>query len=226
MNDLLLWSLLLLTVTTVLLVLPFYPAWSEWRRPRDRQPQAVEPPAALDTGPRALQLAPGACFNTVHARHLMLGSGAMPAPSVQPTLQRWQPPAGARPWGLHGWHIGHHLDIPANQLVPCSLVVRGRLRALGPGRIEGDIKARDGLHLGPGTELQGNLFCEGDVWLDAGCSVSGLVMAEGSLHLAPGVVIGTPQHPVSVCADVMDVRGPVLVHGSVQARIRGSVACA
>jgi hypothetical protein len=24
----------------------------------------------------------------------------------------------------------------------------------------------------------------------------------------------------------MDVRGPVLVHGSVQARIRGSVACA
>jgi len=31
---------------------------------------------------------------------------------------------------------------------------------------------------------------------------------------------------VSVCADVMDVHGPVLVHGSVQARIRGSVACA
>ena len=93
MNDLLLWSLLLLTVTTVLLVLPFYPAWSEWRRPRDRQAQAVDPPAALDTGPRALQLAPGACFNTVHARHLMLGSGAMPAPSALRPWHEEQPRA-------------------------------------------------------------------------------------------------------------------------------------
>ena len=66
---------------------------------------------------------------------------------------------------------------------------------------------------------------EGDIRLDAGCHVSGLVMAEGSLHLATGVVIGTPDLPVSVCADVIEVRGPVLVHGSVQARIGGSVAC-
>lgn len=225
MNDLLLWSLLLLFVTTTLLALPFYPAWSEWRRPRDRQTRPVDPPPAQGEAPRILQIAPGACFGALHASHLVLGSGPMPQRPVMPELHRWQPPAGARPWGVHGWHIGHHLDIPADQLVPCSLVVRGRLCTRGPGRIEGDLKARDSLRLGPGTHLQGNLFCEGDVWLDAGCSVSGLVMAEGALHLAPGVVIGTPDHPVSVCADVVEVHGPVHVHGSVQARIGGSVAC-
>ncbi len=225
MNDLLPWSLLLLLVTTTLLALPFYPAWAEWRRPRDRQSNAAAPTTPTVEGPRVLQLAPGACFETVHASQLLLGSGPMPTQAALPPLHRWQPPAGARPWGVHGWHIGHHLDIPAEQLVPCSLVVRGRLRTLGPGRIEGDLKARDGLHLGPDTHVRGNLFCEGDVWLDAGCHVSGLVMAEGSLHLAAGVVIGTPQLPVSVCADVIEVHGPVLVHGSVQARIGGSVSC-
>ena len=225
MNNLLLWSLLLLFVTTTLLVLPFYPAWSEWRRPSDRQSRPVDPPAPQGQAPRALRLAPGACFTSVQASELVLGSGPMPVPPSLPALHRWQPPAGARPWGLQGWHIGHHLDIPADQLVPCSLVVRGRLSTQGSGRIEGDLKARDGVHLGPGTHLLGNLFGEDDIWLDAGCTVSGLVMAEGTLHLAPGVVIGTPQHPVSVCADVIEVRGPVVVHGSLQARIGGSVAC-
>ena len=225
MNDLLPWSLLLLFVSTTLLALPFYPAWSEWRRPRDRQTSAADLNAPPAEGLRRLQLAPGACFGTVHARQMLLGSGPMPTAPELPALHRWQPPPGARPWGAHGWHIGHHLDIPADQLVPCSLVVRGRLTTQGPGRIEGDLKARDGLHLGPGTSVRGNLFCEGDIRLDAGCHVSGLVMAEGSLHLATGVVIGTPDLPVSVCADVIEVRGPVLVHGSVQARIGGSVAC-
>ena len=55
MNDLLPWSLLLLIVSTTLLALPFYPAWSEWRRPRDRQTHPADlnsPPAA---GLRMLQ---------------------------------------------------------------------------------------------------------------------------------------------------------------------------
>ena len=224
MSDPLPWSLLLLLVTTTLLALPFYPAWSEWRRPRDRETATAHLPTADTETQPTLQLAPGACFGTVNARHLLLGNGPMPAPADLPALQRWQPPASARPWGLHGWHIGHHLDIPTNQLVPCSLVVRGRLKTQGPGRIEGDLKARDSLHLGPGTRIQGHLFCEGDIWLGEGCSVSGLVMAEGTLHLAAGVEIGKPDLPVSVCADVIEVHGPVLVHGSVQARIGGSVA--
>ena len=107
-----------------------------------------------------------------------------------------------------------------------ALVVRGRLSVQGPCLIEGDIKAREGLRLGAGTQVQGNLFSEGDLWLEAGCRVRGLVVTEGRLHLDPGVVIGSPNAPVSVCADVIDVHGPVLVHGSVQARLTGSVACA
>ena len=117
MNDLLPWSLLLLIVSTTLLALPFYPAWSEWRRPRDRQTRPVDPPPAQGEAPRILQIAPGACFGALHASHLVLGSGPMPQRPVMPELHRWQPPAGARPWGVHGWHIGHHLDIPADQLV-------------------------------------------------------------------------------------------------------------
>jgi len=221
------WSLLLLLVSSTLLALPFWPAWTEWRRPRDRQAWPEDTPARTPpvSAATSLHIAPGATFGTLHSAHLLLGCGPMPAALPLPGLQRWQPPPGARPWGVHGWHIGHHLVIGADQLVPCTLVVRGRLSIQGPGQIEGDLKARDELHLGAGTRVLGNLFSEGDIWLGPGCSVSGLVMAEGRLHLAPGVEIGTTHKPVSVCADLIEVHGPVLVHGSVQARLGGSVAC-
>ena len=224
-----LWSLLLLLTCAVLLALPFYPAWSEWRRPRDQQtwplpPQLLQDPeAATHT---SVRLAPGAQFERLQAGHIVLGTGTVPASaSVVPgeALHRWQPPPGARPWGVRGWHIGHALDIAQAEHVPHSLVVRGPLQVHGPAWIEGDIKTRDQLRLGPGCRVQGNLFSEGDIRLGPGCRVSGLVMAEGRLQLAPGVVIGSPQQPVSVCADVIEAEGPVLIHGSVHARIRGEV---
>ena len=227
-DDPLLWNMLLLLTTAVLLVLPFYPAWSEWRHPSETVHKRVDmtsKPPQTETEQGSLHLAPGASFQSLHATQIVLGSGTMPAPAPLPELRRWQPPKDARPWGLHGWHIGHHLDIPAFQQVPCALVVRGRLSVQGPGRIEGDVKARDGLRLGSGVRVEGNLFSEGDIRLEAGCSVTGLVMTEGRLDLAPGVVIGSLRQPTSVCADVIAAQGPVQVHGSLQARIRGSVAC-
>ena len=172
----------------------------------------------------SLDVPAGTRFGTLPSQHIVFAQGPMPealAPSAR--LVRWQPPAGARPWGLRGWRIGQHLDIAARQLVPCALVVRGRLSMQGPGRIEGDVRARGPLRLGAGIHVQGNLFSEQDIWLDEGCHVSGLVRAEGRLHLSPGVVIGQPDRPVSVCADVIDVHGPVHLHGSIEARLHGSV---
>lgn len=171
-----------------------------------------------------LNVPAGAHFGTLPSQHIVFAEGPMPAalpPSVR--LTRWQPPPEARPWGLRGWRIGQHLDIAERQLVPCALVVRGRVSMQGPGRIEGDVRARGRLRLGAGIQVQGNLFSEQDIWLEEGCHVSGLVRAEGRLHLSPGVVIGQPERHVSVCADVIDVHGPVHLHGSIEARLQGRV---
>jgi len=223
--DTWLWASALLGLSAVLLALPLWPAWSEWRRPRDRSALPVTPATASGRGqPSPLRLANGAQFETLQSNPIVLGDGVLqPAPAL-PALQRWQPPPSARPWGARGWHIPHDLHIPAGQHVPCSLVVRGRCVLQGPGRLDGDIKARDGLRLGSGYQVQGALFSEGDIRLDSGSQVNGVVVAEGRLQLAPQVVIGTPQQPVSVCADVIDVRGPAHVHGTLQARVRGQVA--
>lgn len=219
-----LWGVLWLLVTVSLLALPFYPTWSEWRRPLDLQPNAVDTHTANTEMPlQSLNLASGKSFEKLHTTSLLLGHGPMPAPFPLTRLHRWQPPKDARPWGLQGWYMRHHLDIPADQLVPSSLVVRGRLNMQGPGLVEGDIKAHDSLRLGPGTRVRGNVFCDGDIWLGEGCEVSGLVMAKGLLHMSPGVVIGSPKLPTSVCADVVRVQGPAQVHGSVQARLSGRV---
>lgn len=224
MNEPMVWHVLLWLVVGVLLTLPFYPAWSEWRHPIDRHALPAHLPARTQALPASLQLAPGASFGQVQAQRLLLGSGPMPLAPDEPALSPWQPPASASPWGAAGWRIGQRLDIGAHRRVPGSLVVLGRLNMLGPGRIEGDLKVHKDLHLGAGVCVQGNLLGEGDIWLDTGCQVHGLVVTEGVLHLAPGVVIGTPGTPASVCARVIEVQGPVLVHGSVLAREGGQVA--
>jgi hypothetical protein len=223
--DTWLWASALLALSAALLALPFWPAWAEWRRPRDRSPLPIPEAAPPAQDPHApLMLANGEHFETVQSNPIVLGEGVLNAVPALPALQRWQPPPSARPWGTQGWHIPHDLHIPAGQHVPCSLVVRGRCVLQGPGWLQGDIKTRDGLRLGAGYRVQGSLFSEGDIRLDSGSQVSGVVLAEGRLQLAPQVVIGTPQQPVSVCADVIDVRGPAQVHGTLQARVRGQVA--
>lgn len=218
------WNLLWATVTLTLLGLPWLPAWSEWRRPRDASALPASLPTRAADLPACLQLPDGSGFTELQGRELQLGDGAWPpAVDLPEPLERWQPPQGARPWGLGGWHIGRHLDIGAGHRVPCALVVRGRLQVHGPALIEGDLKAREHLRLGPGTQVKGNVICDGDIRLDAGCSVSGLVMAEGTLHLAPGVVMGAALRPVTVCADRIQVHGPVRAHGSLHARLGGEV---
>lgn len=218
-----LWTLAFLSLTVLLMVLPLWPAWSEWRHPSDCDPMALDSVRIDAAQTTALRLPEGAHFESLHAQRIVLGPG-MPAPVRQALeLQRWQPPATARPWGVTGWHIPHDLNIPAGQLVPCSLVVKGRLTLQAHSRLLGDIKTRGRMHIGTGCQVTGNLFSEEDIELDSGSHVSGVVMAEGRLQLAPDVVIGRPHLPVSVCADVIDVQGPVLIHGSVQARIQGHV---
>ena len=219
----LLWTLLLLGVGGLLMVLPFWPAWAEWRRPLDREALVVNTQPLTGTRLLTLRLPAGARFESLQADKIVLGEGGTAPISPTAEFERWQPPPRARPWGLQGWQIPHDLTIPAGQWVPCSLVVRGRLNVEGPGRLEGDIKTRGPMRIGAGCRVQGNLFSEGDIRLETGCQVSGVVMAEGRLLLAPHVVIGQPRSPVSVCADVIDAQGPVLVHGSVQARIQGHV---
>ena len=213
---------------TALSWLSLPPPWAErWRRrirqttPADPQESKPAPAAALAGG---LHLAPGAVFDELHAERILLGAGPMPAWAAAQSLERWQPPAGARPWGLKGWRIGHALDIPRAHRVPCALAVRGRLDVHSQCLIEGDLLTGNSLRLGPGCDVRGNLLSEGDMRIETGCSVHGLVMAEGKLLLSPGVVIGSPRQPVRVCADVIEVKGPVLVHGSVHARLQGAIA--
>lgn len=230
-GDILLWGLLWIGLTGLLLVLPFYPTWREWARPRDHESWPL--PAEVlglsedprKAAPRAsLHLATGARFTRLEAGTVVLGSGHRREPSAHPALQPWTPPPGARPWGEHGWHLGQGLHIAGGQAVEGMLVVRGVLRMDGPGRVDGDVKASEGLHLGADCQVRGHLFSEGDIEIGPDAHIQGVVMAEGHLRLWPGVVIGTPGQPVSVCAGVITAHGPVRIHGTVHARQHGEVA--
>ena len=184
------------------------------------------PSTQISAHPASLQLAQGASFEQIQAKRIILGVGPIPPHSLSLDLERWQPPIDARPWENKGWHIGHSINIPLQLRVPCALDIRGQLRVEEHCVIEGDVRVRNHLHLGSRCHVYGNLLCTGDMRIDSDCCIQGLLMAEGQLHLSPGVVIGSAQKPVSVCADVIEVVGPVLVHGRVHARTRGAIALA
>lgn len=226
-TDALPWYLWLLPAST-LLVLSLYPLWVRWNGPHDKQARSRSSAAAH--GQQAvpmrhtLHLPPGTRFEHIQAEKIVLGADAIPLPAPLPNMELWQPPKDARPWAMQGWHVARALDIPPGQRVPCALAVRGTLHVHGPGLMEGDVRVRDSLRLGPNCHVRGNLLSGGDIRIGPGCSVRGLVMAEGKLHLSPGVVIGSPLQLVSVCADVIQADGPVQIHGTVHARIHGNIS--
>ena len=213
---------------SMLLALPLYPLWVRVHGTHNKRagsPSAASAPVQQGLSMRnTLHLPPGARFEHIQAEKIVLGADAIPLPPPLPNLERWQPPLDARPWAMQGWHVARALDIPPGQRVPCALAVRGPLHVHGPSLMEGDVRVRDSLRLGPNCHVRGNLLSGGDIRIGPGCSVRGLVMAEGKLHLSPGVVIGSPLQLVSVCADVIQADGPVQIHGTVHARIHGGIS--
>lgn len=224
------WSLLLIGVMAGLIMLPFWPAWVEWRRPRDKAcwplPAPLLPARTSGHGElrRTLRVPAGADFNNLQARQVQFGNGTPATARRLPALALWQAPDNARRWGPLGWHWPRALRIPASQRVTSALVVEGPLEVQPCCLLEGDVKAVGKLQLGGNCRVLGNLLGGSDITLGPGCRVLGLVLAEGRLTIAPDVVIGSPQQPVSVCADQIDVQGPVRIHGTVQARLQGHVA--
>lgn len=94
----------------------------------------------------------------------------------------------------------------------------------GPGLIEGDVKVRDGMQLGQDCHASGALFSEGDIHIGPGCRIAGVITSKGKLHLSDGVVLGSPQHPVSVYAEAIETEGSVQIHGRIHARIQKPIA--
>lgn len=116
--------------------------------------------------------------------------------------------------------------LPPDCVYRGSLVVTGFL-TIGMGtRVIGDIKAREGVSMGYGAEVQGAVTCEKRVYVFKQARAWGPLVSESDVLIGAGAVIGLPDAQTTVTANNIIVEDGVTVHGTVWAREIGMVKAA
>lgn len=269
--------MLFLVVCAALLLLPFYPAWSEWRRPTDRQAlrlstgddsqaslarllrqqiallvgsgqplvtgsleQALRdaalseptdsnlPPSNKEADAGApLTLAAGSCFQQIDSPEIVFGQPAtLPDPGANhghETLPVHPHLEGAKRWGANGWRVAGDCVIQEGQHFTGSLVVTGVL-SIGQGaRVDGDVKAHQGVVVHERAQVNGSVISDVAVRVFDHAAIGGPLLAATLLHIGSSVRLGSRQAPTSVgAADILIGDGTV-VYGSVRATQIGLV---
>lgn len=113
--------------------------------------------------------------------------------------------------------------LPPGSIYRGSLVVTGFLTIGAGTTVIGDIKARQGLSVGPGAWVQGALTCEKRVYLFRDVRVFGPVISESDILIGADAVIGLPEAQTTVSAANIIVENGVVVHGAVWAHEIGMV---
>lgn len=232
-TPLLLWNGLFLAVTAALLLAPMWPAWQEWRRPKDLASQPLQnstaPTAAEVPATQRIWVRPGSHFRQLVARQILFGdnTAATPHPVQHHTLPALHVPTHwphATRWGEQGWRIEGDCQVPAGHRLDGPLVVIGDLWLAHDSLVTGDLKVHGHVRLAPRAVITGALTCPNDIHLGEACAVQGPVLCAGLLRLGDAVRLGSPEHATSVWADHILVEASATAHGSVCASASGQVA--
>jgi len=113
--------------------------------------------------------------------------------------------------------------LPPASIFRGSLVVTGFLTIGAGTTVLGDIKAREGISVGPGAKVEGALTCEKRVYLFQQAQVHGPVISESDILVGAGALIGLPEAETTVSACNIIVEDGVVMHGMIWAREIGMV---
>ena len=237
-----------LLFSLMLLLLPFYPTWREWKYPSDdtalefshsaqSKPKtaasekmahvrlseltaAMEDVAASDS----IEIGKGCHFQRLDAPCIYFGANAAPTVSAEPyAALKVLNPGNATRWGKNGLRIVGDFQIPDATFYEGCLIVTGTLSIGDDCLIQGDLKARQGLRVGSRTVIAGAVFCDESIHIQTESKINGPVLAATQLRIEPKVSIGTTQKPTTVSANHMLVEQGCVIHGTVWARDAGMV---
>lgn len=104
-----------------------------------------------------------------------------------------------------------------------DLVVRGNMTLRSGSRILGSVKCYGNMRIEQNSSVMGALVSQQSVNIGSDCEVAGPVVAEEEIEIESGSVIGSLKCPTSVTAPSIRVMSNVAVHGTVWARIEGTV---
>ncbi len=130
-----------------------------------------------------------------------------------------QPDTGHTVSGRHS--TAGDLYIPALSTLQCDIVCGGTLRIGRGSRLIGHIKSHGDIVCQPDVTIDGTLISDSNIWLDHGCHVSQLLVADQAAHLAQDCTLGQPDAYGTLSADTVNLASGVQVFGSIVARNGG-----
>lgn len=113
--------------------------------------------------------------------------------------------------------------LPPHQTLNANVVATGTLRFGLHSRFMGSTKSYRDTFVDDGACIHGSLVCGGTVYIGERSSVTGPIMAEQDVIIAPGALIGRPDALTTIAARNIKIAPGCQLHGTVWARVRGIV---
>lgn len=235
------------------MVMPFFPAWREWRRPTDDGALVVAGDQTHKTINVARQyidktwlefsegtvashqitsasgifMAQKCCFEKLHAPVIHFGEMFVRAGVHKNTLAihefSMERVVGVTQWGQNGFRVNGDFEIPAASIFKGSLVVTGFLSIGAGAQVEGDLKAYKGIFIGENAQITGAIFCEDGIHISRHSNVGGPVVADTHLFIGLNCVLGSATAQTTISANLILIGNGVVAHGTVWATQAGIV---
>lgn len=174
----------------------------------------------------AIELGTGTWFERLQAPLLRFGSHVSAVKPLQTTEQASASYAdlpGAIAQSPSLYMIRGDCALPPGKLYEGSLVVTGFLTIGAATSVMGDIKAREGVSVGPKAAVKGALTCEKRIYLFADSRVWGPIISESDVLIGGNAVIGLPGTQTTVSASNIIVEDGVTIYGALWAHEIGMV---
>ncbi len=113
--------------------------------------------------------------------------------------------------------------LPAGETLNANVVASGEFRLGRGARFLGSAKSYGNIILEDEACVHGSIVCEGEVRIGPRCFVVGPIMAEREVILAPGSCVGGTDAPTTVSSRTVKIAAGCQLHGSVWARLQGTV---
>jgi hypothetical protein len=125
----------------------------------------------------------------------------------------------------HRRRIRHHGDfaLSAHQTLNANVVSTGSVRFGPHSRFMGNTKSYQDTFVDEGACIHGSLVCGASLHLGERASVTGPLMAERDVVIASGVRVGRPDALTTIAARNIRIAVGCQLHGTVWARVRGTV---
>ena len=104
-----------------------------------------------------------------------------------------------------------------------NIVATGAICIEEGGCIHGSAKGNGDIELRPQTRIDGSLISTGVIRIGSHCMIKGPVLAEHEISIAPDTQIGTSDSPTTISAPRIRIAPDCVVHGTLWARLEGSV---